>query len=407
MQNNPFLKRSFVVLTILGLIGGSFYGGVVVGQHTPKKLVVQGATNIFPTGSAAAADFGTFWQAWQAINDIYLRNGDIKNEDKVRGAMRGLVASLGDPYTQYFDPVDGQKFQEDVQGNFGGVGIEIGVRKNVLTVIAPLKSSPAEKAGIRSQDLIVAIDDKITEGTEIEDAVSRIRGEIGSTVKLSILREGWDKPKDFLLTRDRISVPTLKYEMKPGGIAYIQIYSFNGNVDEQFYTAARQAIAAGAKGIVLDLRGNPGGYLDVAVDVAGWFLKKGQVVVSEESRQGKESEMRAQGNEAFLKLPIVVLINKGSASASEILAGALRDQRHAPLVGEQSFGKGTVQQIKDLADGSTIKITVAHWVLPSGEIIDHEGLKPDVEIKLTDSDIEKNRDPQLDKALEIITSKIH
>ncbi len=403
---SPFLKKFFAGAVVVVLIASGFWGGYRLGQKTPEKLVVSGIQN--PDGGTliSSADFAIFWQAWQSINDLYLRNDKVSNQDKVRGAMRGLVASLGDPYTQYFDPVDGEKFQQDVQGNFGGVGIEIGLRKNILTVIAPLKDSPADKAGIKPQDLIIAIDGKPTDNQEIDEAVSKIRGEIGSVVKLSIFREGWDKPKDFSLTRDKIVVPTLKYEMKEGGIAYIQIFSFNGNVNEQFYVAARQALAAHAKGIVLDLRGNPGGYLDVAVDLAGWFMKKGAVVVSEESRKGVDARFTAQGNEALSGIPVVVLIDKGSASASEILAGALHDQRNAKLIGQQSFGKGTVQQIKELNDGSTIKITVAHWVLPSGKIIDHEGLKPDVEVSISDADTAKKNDPQLTKALEVIKASL-
>jgi carboxyl-terminal processing protease len=276
------------------------------------------------------------------------------------------------------------------------------LRKNILAIIAPLKGSPADRAGLRSQDLIVAINGASTENEEVDQAVSKIRGEIGSTVKLTIMREGWEKPKDFTITREKISLPTLSYELKEKNIGYVQIYSFNGNVNELFYNAMVQAQKDGVEGIVLDLRNNPGGYLDVAVDIAGWFLKKKSLVVSEESRQGIGNQYRTQGNEALVNVPVVVLINKGSASASEILAGALRDQRKAPLIGEKSFGKGTIQQIKNLSDGSSIKITIAHWVMPSGKIIDHEGIEPDILVPVTEADNEKKDDIQLQKALEVL-----
>ncbi len=397
---NYWKKIAYSAVVICALIA-ALAGGFYAGQHYPKNITVTGVANI-NNPEKGNADFNTFWEAWQTINDLYLKNSSVDNQEKVRGAMRGLVAALGDPYTQYFDPQDGEIFQQDVQGNFGGVGIEIGLRKNILAIIAPLKGSPADRAGLRSQDLIVAINGASTENEEVDQAVSKIRGEIGSTVKLTIMREGWEKPKDFTITREKISLPTLSYELKEKNIGYVQIYSFNGNVNELFYNAMVQAQKDGVEGIVLDLRNNPGGYLDVAVDIAGWFLKKKSLVVSEESRQGIGNQYRTQGNEALVNVPVVVLINKGSASASEILAGALRDQRKAPLIGETSFGKGTIQQIKNLSDGSSIKITIAHWVMPSGKIIDHEGIEPDILVPVTETDNEKKDDIQLQKALEVL-----
>lgn len=401
-MKHKFLKFTGVLIAALALVGGGFWWGMEVGKKTPQNLIVQDVKNITGAPGASQVDFGTFWQAWQLINDEYLKNAKVDTNEKVRGAIRGMVAALGDPYTMFFDPQDGEKFQEDVQGNFGGVGIEIGIRKEHLTVIAPLKDSPADTAGIKAQDYILAINGSSTEGVNIEDAVSKIRGPIGTKVTLSIFRDDWDKPRDFSLQRAQIMVPTLDYQMKEGGIAYIQLYGFNANSEKLFAAAAAKAKSAGARGIVLDLRNNPGGYLDVAVDLAGYFVPKGKIVVSEESRNGIDVEMKAQGNELFLKTPTVILVNKGSASASEILAGAMRDLRGIKLIGQQSFGKGTVQQIKNLRDGSSIKVTVAHWVLPSGQILENGGLKPDIEVPLTDKDIENKKDPQLEKALEVV-----
>ena len=384
-----------------------FVVGFHLGTTVPKTVVVRGVDNLTSaSGTAKNADFGLFWRAWQLIEDHHLHGADISNQDKVYGTVKGLVGSLGDPYSEFFTPKDGDRFQQDVQGNFGGIGAEIGIRDGQLVIIAPLKDTPAFRAGLKPLDKILSINATSTDGVALEDAVSRIRGSIGSIVTLNIFRDGWAKPKEFNITRDKIVSPTLDYQIKEGNVGYIQLYQFNANVNDLFYKAGTSLLKQGAKGIVLDLRGNPGGYLDVAVDLAGWFLPRGKVVVSEASRKGIENELRTQGNAAFASLPVVVLIDKGSASASEILAGALRDDRGTKLIGEQSFGKGTVQEIEQLPDGSSMKLTIAHWVLPSGHILENGGLKPDIEVKFTDEDATAKRDPQLEKALEVVRQEI-
>lgn len=383
-----------IILLLFGL--GVGYG---LGQSVPKEITIKDAFNRTDS-SAKAADFSTFWEAWQVINDRYLKNDKVGAGEKMYGATRGLVASLGDPYTEFFSPEESHKFEEDVQGNFGGIGAELGIRKERLVVIAPLKNTPAMRAGLVAGDYIVSVNSSSTDGVAIDKAVSWIRGERGTKVKLLIFRESWDKPKEIEITRDNIEVPTLDWEMR-GETAYIQLYSFNANATSLFYDAVMGASKKGARAIVLDLRNDPGGYLQVAVDLAGWFLPKGTLVVSEEGRTGSIEKLHAQGNEALVNMPIVLLLNQGSASASEILAGALRDQRKIKLVGEKSFGKGTVQEMMNLHDGSSMKVTIAHWVLPSGKILEDGGLVPDVEVKLTDQDIENKKDSQLEKALEL------
>jgi carboxyl-terminal processing protease len=379
--------------------------GFFMGARNPQVVQVQGVTNI-DNPNGVTADFGTFWQAWGLINNDYLRNENVTTDDKVNGAIRGLVNSLGDPYTDFFTPQEGQKFQEDVQGSFGGVGIQLGKVDGTLAAIAPMKGTPAETAGILAGDLILSVDGSSTASWSIDEAVSHIRGPIGSKVKLSIFRKNWEEPKDFMLTRQEIVVPTLDYSVKAGNIAHIQLYNFNANVPAEFYRALNRANQENVKGIVLDLRGNPGGYLDVAVELAGWFIPKGRLVVSEEGKGGKVLEqLKADGSAAMRDVPLVVLIDKGSASAAEILAGALRDDNGVKLVGEKSFGKGTVQEVKELRGGASIKMTIAHWVLPSGKVIDHEGLEPDVVVERTEDDIKNKRDPQLEKALELLTTK--
>lgn len=387
------------------LLASGFALGFKAGEMFPKTITVAEVSGI-SSGQPSAVNFGIFWQAWDAINKNYLKASKINAQDKVYGAISGLVGSLKDPYSVFLSPKDNDKFQEDVQGNFGGIGAEIGIKKNQLVVIAPLKDTPASRAGLKAEDMILSINSTSTDGMTTDEAVKLIRGPKNTDVTLSILREEWEKPKDFKITRETITVPTLDFTMKEENIAYVQLYTFNANADYLFYNAVSKAISGGAKGMILDLRNNPGGYLEVAVDLGGWFFHKNTLIVKEESRNGDAEELRAGGNAALADLPVVVLINGGSASASEILAGALRDNRGIKLIGEKSFGKGTVQQLIPLPDDSTIKLTIAHWVLPSGKILENGGLIPDIEVKITDDDIKDKKDPQLDKAVEIIKSEI-
>ena len=393
-----------IIISVAALVGSGFYWGLKTGQTTPEIVLARGVTNV---DGETSADFRTFWDAWKTIDDNYLKADQIGGQARVYGAIKGLVNSLGDPYSEFFTPDEGQKFEEDVQGNFGGIGAELGIRKEILTVIAPLKNSPASKAGLRAGDLILKVGATSTDGMAIDEAVNLIRGPENTKVTLNVFRDGWDKPKDFEITRAIIEVPTLDFEMK-GPYAYIALHTFNDNAEKEFYSALKQAADKNAEGLILDLRDDPGGFLEVAVNLAGWFLKPGTVVVSEADKTGIIEIMKANGNgnASLVDFPTVVLINKGSASASEILAGALRDQRQIKLVGETSFGKGTVQQLKTLRDGSEMKITIAHWVMPSGKVLENGGLKPDYEVQLSDDDITNKRDPQLDRAIEVLKSEI-
>ncbi|MBI4087420.1 MAG: S41 family peptidase [Candidatus Liptonbacteria bacterium] len=407
MVRKKFLVGAAVFVVVIALLGGSFFVGYQAGKKVPEIISVQGISNL--DAGKPDVNFGIFWEAWKLVNDQYLRNKDVKDQDKVYGAVSGLVGSLKDPYSQFLPPSDSKKFQEDVQGNFGGIGAELGIKKDALVVIAPLKDTPASKVGLLAGDQIVKINATSTEGMMIEEAVRLIRGPVGTEVGLTIFREGWEKPKDLTITRATIMIPTLDAKTistPAGNITHLELHSFNSNASFLFHREMSKAIAAGSKGLVLDLRNDPGGFLQVAVDLAGWFVPRGSLVVSEKGRNDEGQDFRTVGNEALLHFPVVVLINKGSASASEILAGALRDIQKIKLVGETSFGKGSVQQLQDLSDGSSIKITVAHWVLPSGRILDSDGLEPDVKVEMTDEDIENKRDPQLDKAVEVLQSQI-
>ncbi|MBI2113447.1 MAG: S41 family peptidase [Candidatus Wildermuthbacteria bacterium] len=362
-------------------------------------------TNKVPP-SAINLDFKLFWDTWDLLSRAYFNKKALDPTKMFYGAISGMVAAVGEPYTVFLPP-EQQKFSKDeLNGRFEGVGIQLGFNKDKrLVVIAPLSGTPAEKAGIKPEDEIVKIEDKDTTNMTLPEAVNLIRGAKGTTVTLGILREGWQEVQDFGIQRAVIEVPSLKWEMKDGKVAHIILYQFSEKAGSDFRKAANQIIAQGASKIVLDLRDNPGGYLEISQDIAGWFLQNGQTVVVEDFRDGRERVVyTAEGRGAFAQHPVVVLINEGSASASEILAGALRDNRGIQLVGETSFGKGSVQELKSFRDDSSLKVTVARWLTPKGTLIADQGLKPDVEVERTDEDIDQDRDPQLEKALEILKS---
>ena len=380
-----------------------FMLGAEWGKRMPETVVIQGVSNM-EGDAVSAADFSRFWEVWKLIDENYLKSEEVRGQERIYGAIKGLVGSLGDPYSEFFPPEENKKFQDDIRGNFGGIGAELGIRRNQLQIIAPLKDTPASRAGIQPGDKILEVNASSTDGISIDEAVSWIRGPQGTKVELLIFREGWEKAREFELTRENIVIPTLDFEMKDK-LAYVQLYSFNAQAERLFAHAMRDALNQGAEGLVLDLRNNPGGYLEVAVDMAGWFLPRDTLVVTESGREMNE-EFRAAGNEALTEFPMIILVNGGSASASEILAGALRDVRNIKLVGEETYGKGTVQQLLPLRDRSALKVTIAHWVLPSGAVLEEKGLAPDVKVEVSDEDREADRDPQLEKALEVLRADI-
>ena len=404
MRTRQFVLIGGTVVAVVALLAGGFTLGFSYGKQFPKVITIQGVTNL-EDGKPVSVDFGNFWEAWQLIKENSLKE-DVSDQDKVYGALRGLVASLGDPYSVFLPPEEDQKFHEDIEGNCGGIGAEIGIRKNQLIIVAPLKNTPASRAGLLAGDQILKVNASSTDGVTVDQAVRWIRGPKETSVTLTIFRNGWEDSKEFKITRGTIVVPTLDFEMKED-IAFVQLHSFNANANQLFWQALIEAERKGARGLILDLRNNPGGYLEVAVDIASWFLPRGTLVVSEASRTGTDEIFRANGNAALVDFPAVALINQGSASASEILAGALRDQRKMLLIGETSFGKGTVQQLFPLRDDSSVKLTIAHWVLPGGRILENEGLVPDIEVKISDKDVASGNDPQLAKALEVLREEIN
>ena len=377
-------------LSFLGSVFGE--GNLIFGEERSQSTV----------GPPEGLDFSLFWEAWYALEENFVDSGRIDYQKMIYGAISGMTESLGDTYTVFMTPEDLKIFEEDVAGEFEGVGMEIGIRKDQLTVIAPLEGTPAEKAGLRAGDKIIKIDDKETRELPPDIAVKYIRGPKGTEVTLTIFREGWSEPKEFIIIRDVIEVPSLKWELVEGNIAYIKLYHFTQAARSDFNTAALEILNSPAKKIILDLRNNGGGFLQVAQDIAGWFLKEGDVVTIEDAGSEEEQKFyRTEGPSRLLSYPIVVLINEGSASASEILAGALRDNRGIKLIGEDSFGKGSIQELEELSKGG-LKITIARWLTPKGELIADRGLEPDIKVEMTDEDYEQERDLQLDKAIEVI-----
>lgn len=399
-EHIPKVIGVFVLVVVIAL------GGYYFGYHNATFYSLQNITN---DGTRADADYSVYWQAWQMLKQNHVDSDKKTDTDLLYGSIGGLAQSFDDPHTVFFPPEEGQKFAEEVNGSFGGIGAEIGNKDGFINVVAPLKASPAERAGLEAGDLILKIGATSTEDLDVNQAITLIRGPIGTTVVLNIFRkEKWVQPRDILIIRERIELPTLDLTFHDSGkIAQIQLYAFNQNASFKFYEAASKALLKGAKGIVLDLRNNPGGYLEVATELAGWFVDRGALIVSERFKTGPDQPFLSSGNGALKKLPIVILINKGSASASEILAGALRDVRGAKIVGEKSYGKGTVQELMDLKDGSSLKITIAHWVMPKGQILDHNGIVPDFEVIPTDEQITEKKDVQLDKALEVMRAELN
>ncbi|RJQ35093.1 S41 family peptidase [Candidatus Parcubacteria bacterium] len=394
-----------IILVALGFALGFTMGAGAEGKGGPLGTLVP------PPG----VDFSPVWKAWYVIDEKFVpaavatttslaTSTEETNQERVWGMVQGLAESLGDPYTYFLPPVENEQFVEDLSGQFQGVGMEIAVRDQILTVVAPLKGSPAEAAGIQSGDHVLKIDGEDTRGLDITTAVGKIRGEKGTVVTLTILRDGWSEPQDIKVTRDVISVPAISTTLRSDGVFVIELASFTANAPQLFREALREFVESGSSRLVLDLRGNPGGYLEAAVDMASWFLPSGRVVVTEDyAGHAGSTEHRSRGYDVFNEnLKMAILVNRGSASASEILAGALRHYGIAKLVGERTFGKGSVQELVDITSGSALKITVARWLDPSGVQIPLDGIVPDVEVSITQENIEAGDDPQLEAAAKLL-----
>ncbi|TSC67953.1 MAG: hypothetical protein G01um101472_236 [Parcubacteria group bacterium Gr01-1014_72] len=414
-------NRIATLLLTLILIGGSFFAGTVVGRSDMRAEAPLPANA--ESGKPESVDFSPFWRAWSVLNEKYVAAGTTTPDtERVWGAIQGLAESLKDPYTVFFPPEEAKIFESDISGSFEGVGMEIAIKDGLLTVVAPLKGMPAERAGILAGDRILKINDTPASAMKVEEAVKLIRGPRGTSVRISVIREGAKASREISIVRDVIQIPTIETELRTGtttasltiggqtvplrtdDIFILRLFSFSATAPQQFREALREFIQSGSHKLIIDLRNNPGGYLEAAVDLGSIFLPVGTLIVTEDfGKNQKPIEYRSRGYDIFNDtLRLVLLVNNGSASASEILAGALREHGKATLIGEKTFGKGSVQELVKITPETSLKVTVARWLTPKGVSISEGGLLPDIEVKLTPEDVEKKRDPQLERAIEFL-----
>ncbi len=415
MKNGLHLYFSILIIVFV------FSGGVLVGAKSNGKLapIVNGGGDDRENTVASEDLFNNFPEAlkkdpslnWNLLEDVWsyaqknFVEQPVDSQKLFEGALAGSIAALGDPYTIYLNSRLTKEFNQELSGEFFGIGAEIGVKKGILTIIAPLSGSPAEKAGVLPGDKVLAINKEDTSTMSLDYAVSRIRGEQGTEVTLFLFREGDTAPREIVVTREKIVFQSIKSKMLENGIAYVELRQFGDKSEEDFKKTAEELLKQNPKGFILDLRNNPGGYLDDAIGIASFWIPNAQVVVKEKYSNGKVDEYKSRGKAFLADIPTVVLVNNGSASGSEIVAAALSAYGKATLIGKQTFGKGSVQELKNFSDGSSLKLTIAKWLTPKDEIIHEIGIKPDVEIDRTKEDYDADRDPQLDKALEILLGK--
>lgn len=426
MSSLPFssIRKYVLLLAFFILAGGIGYNlgerkaGISITRD--KRVVI----NQELPNDTTPVDFSLFWDVWQRMFRYYIDASGLDTQKMVWGAISGMVASAGDPYTVFLPPKENKDVKEDLAGEFEGIGAQLGTKENRIIVIAPLKGTPAERAGIKSGDYILKVDDVDTVGWTVPQAVTKIRGVRGSSVKLNILHDNSQKPIDITITRETILVPSVEHWVKKIGeideigglpetknldqnkkVVYLRLTRFGDHSNEDWDKAVveilqNQRSNGSLAGLVFDLRNNPGGYLDGSVFIASEFIKSG-VVVSQKNSDGTRQDYPVDKKGKLLDIPLVVLVNKGSASAAEIVAGALRDYKRATIVGETTFGKGSVQTPQELRGGAGLHITTGKWLLPKGDSIAKVGVKPDIEVKLDDV-YTATTDAQLAKAVELL-----
>ncbi|MEK7166554.1 MAG: S41 family peptidase [Patescibacteria group bacterium] len=407
--NSSTLRKGAFFLSALVVAGNVGYrlGARAISQGTsklPQVIVNQ------QTPATREVDFAPFWDIWSRLESRYIDKSKIDPQKMVYGAISGMVASLEDPYTVFLPPQQNQEYKQDLNGTFEGIGAQLGAKDDKIVIVSPLKDHPAEKAGLKPGDWIVKVDGAETHTWTVPQAVAKIRGKRGSEVILTIAREGNEKTFDVSIKRDKITVKSVEVEVKSAEgecaltsckVGYLKLSRFGDQTNDEWNSSIKELRSLWQKenlrGLILDLRNNPGGYLQSAIYVASEFLQNGVVVVQENSDGTKETYSVTRVG-SMIGEPVMVLINKGSASAAEIVAGALRDHGRAKMIGETTFGKGSIQQPEDLPDGSGIHITTARWILPNGEWIDKIGIKPDIEVKNPEGT--DSADLQLNRAIE-------
>ncbi|MEI6296088.1 MAG: S41 family peptidase [bacterium] len=438
-MNSDWKKISSILVSLV-IIGAAFGVGVGVGVNSRPEIEKVVEIKNKETLATTQTDFAPFWTTWNLINQKYVNSGMgtatqasatsslVKkmptDQDKVWGAISGLVGSLNDPYSVFMPPEQAKSFSSQISGTFEGVGMELGIKDGVITVIAPLEGTPAKRAGIKAGDKVVSINGKTSMGMGVEDAILLIRGKKGTEVALSIAREGEEAPLEIKIIRDVIDMPTIQLGngktkdgkvvlgnntgdgLRDDGTFVIRLFNFSANSAELFREALKKFISSGSNKLILDLRGNPGGYLEAAVDMASWFLPADKLIVKESfgknSNIGDKIHMSKGYNVFNDKLKMVILIDRGSASASEILAGALNEHKVATLIGEKSFGKGSVQELVPITEDTFLKITVAKWLTPGGHSISDFGLTPSITVAVTKEDVKAGKDAQLERAAEFL-----
>jgi carboxyl-terminal processing protease len=402
---------SILVLMLLSFGAGMYAAksGEVFAEAAKKETVFLGKLmGAYSTDGGGRlqkdVDFNLYWELWDALREKYVDKDGLNEKKMFYGSLAGLAASLGDPYTTFMNPEEYREFENDMAGTFEGIGAEVGMKDDIITVIAPLSDMPAERAGLKAGDQILAVNGTSTLGLNVSEAVGMIRGPKGTTVKLTIYRKGFKETKEYEIVRDVIYVKSVKSEMRDDGIYVIEVSSFNDDTNNLFSQAVIDVMLKNPKGIILDLRSNPGGYLDGAIDMASEWVSEGPVV-KERFSDGSEDSYDAVGLPRLKGYKTVVLVDGGSASASEIVAGALQDYELAKIIGTKTYGKGSVQAMENLSDGSSLKVTVAKWMTPNGRSINDEGISPDEEVKMTEEDYINEKDPQMDRAIEILLGK--
>jgi carboxyl-terminal processing protease len=344
------------------------------------------------------ATFDLFWEAWDLIQRDYY--GDLPTDEEMTyGAIRGALNTLDDPFTAFIEPETAAINREDDSGSFEGIGAYVTMRDNRLIIVNTFRGQPAEQAGLRRGDIVLQVDDTPIENMSIYEAITLIRGPAGTPVHLTILREGED-PFEVEITRASINIPVVESEMRDDGIAYVQMLEFSSDASVKLADALEEMLQQNPRGLILDLRGNPGGWLNEAILTSGLFLPEEEVVLIERLKDGTERTFQTPDPPVAPSIEMVVLVDGGSASASEIVAGALQDYGRAVLIGEKTFGKGSVQLPHELSNGAELRVTIARWFTPNDRAIHGEGLEPDIVVELTQEDLEADLDPQLDRAIE-------